>query len=32
MPEGKLGGSPGRALIGISRGSKSKSVDSDCRK
>ena len=32
MPEGKLGGSPGRALIGISRGSKSKSVESDCRK
>ena len=29
MPQGKLGGSPGRALIGISRGSKSKSVDSD---
>ena len=29
MPEGKLGGSPGLALIGISRGSKSKSVDSD---
>ena len=31
MPEGKLGGSPGLALIGISRGSKSKSVESDCR-
>ena len=32
MPQGKLGGSPGLALIGISRGSKSKSVASDCRK
>ena len=32
MPEGKLGGSPGLALIGISSGSKSKSVASDCRK
>ena len=32
MPEGKLGGSPGCALIGISRGSKLKSVDSDCLK
>jgi len=29
MPEGKLGGSPGLALIGISRGSKSKRVESD---
>ena len=28
MPEGKLGGSPGRALIGISRGSKSKNNNS----
>ena len=32
MPEGKVGGSPGLALIGISRGSKSKRVDSDCLK
>ena len=32
MPEGKLGGFPGSALIGISKGSKSKSVESDCRK
>ena len=32
MPEGKLGGSPGGALIGISKGSKSKSDESDCRK
>ncbi len=32
MPEGNIGGSPGRAFIGISRGSKSKSVDSDCLK
>ena len=32
MPEGKVGGSPGLALIGISRGSKSKRVESDCRK
>ena len=32
MPDGKLGGSPGRALIGISRGSKLKSVASDCLK
>ena len=31
MPEGKVGGSPGLALIGISRGSKSKRVESDCR-
>ena len=29
IPEGKLGGSPEWALIGISRGFKSKSVDSD---
>ena len=29
MPDGKLGGSPGWALIWISRGSKSKSVESD---
>ena len=29
MPKGKLGGSPGWALIGISSGSKSKSVESD---
>ena len=32
MPEGKVGGSPGWALIGISKGSKLKSVESDCRK
>ena len=32
MPEGKLGGSPGEALIGISRGPKSKRVESDCLK
>ena len=29
MPGGNIGGSPGLAFIGISRGSKSKSVDSD---
>ena len=32
MPGGNIGGSPGLALIGISRGSKSNSVDSDCLK
>ena len=32
MPEGKLGGFPGSAIIGTFRGSKSKSVDSDCLK
>ena len=32
MPRGNVGGSPGLAFIGISRGSKSKSVDSDCLK
>ena len=32
MPEIKLGDYPGWALIVISSGSKSKSVESDCRK
>ena len=32
MPEGKVGGSPGCALIGISSGFKLKSVESDCLK
>ena len=32
MPWGNFGGLPGSAFIGISRGSKSKSVDSDCLK
>ena len=32
MPEGNIGGLPGLASIGISKGSKSKSVESDCLK
>ena len=32
MPGGNIGGSPGLAFIGISRGSNSKSVDNDCLK
>ena len=32
MPGGNTGGLPGQAFIGISKGSKSNSVDSDCLK
>ena len=32
MPVVNLGGAPGRAFKGISKGSKSKSEDSDCLK